>query len=116
MCVLGYLKADINNQPQVELPVQQNQQVQTVTQPVQQLQPTAAPQIVQTQPRRVIKRTTGIQVRPPTPNSTDPDAPEVKPFTCTVCGKHYRKNANLRIHMRTHTGKQLTESIKYTCF
>lgn len=72
---------------------------------VQQLQPTATPQFeVKQESRQVIKRTTGVQVRPQ--NSTDPLETDAKPFQCKVCNKSYRKNANLRIHMRTHTGEK----------
>lgn len=98
---------------QYQQPTQINQscgtQIQTDSQQqqltVQQLQPTATPQFEPKQEfRQVIKRTTGVQVRPL--NTADPLELETKPFQCKVCNKRYRKNANLRIHMRTHTGEK----------
>lgn len=78
---------------------QQHQQQQQL------LQPTATPQFeVKQEARQVIKRTTGVQVRPST--VIDPLQVDAKPFQCKVCNKSYRKNANLRIHMRTHTGEK----------
>ncbi|KAK4886553.1 hypothetical protein RN001_002824 [Aquatica leii] len=50
----------------------QEQQQQIEEQHLQQFKP----------PRQVIKRTTGIQVRPPTPSALQ-DGNDVKPFTCT---------------------------------
>ncbi|XP_030763741.1 zinc finger protein 2 homolog isoform X1 [Sitophilus oryzae] len=47
------------------------------------------------------KKNTGIQVRPPL------SAPaKSKSNTCTICGKCYRKKANLTVHMRSHTGEK----------
>ncbi|XP_044748091.1 gastrula zinc finger protein XlCGF57.1-like [Coccinella septempunctata] len=54
-------------------------------------------------PKAVIKKTTGIQVRPLSPSAQNKEA---KIFSCELCDKSYRKNANLRIHMRTHTGEK----------
>ncbi|CAH0560206.1 unnamed protein product [Brassicogethes aeneus] len=85
--------SQIDNQIAHQLQPIQIQVQETVQQP--------APTVVV--PRQVIKRTTGIQCRPLTP---DPVAPQTKQFKCNVCGKDYRKNANLRIHMRTHTGEK----------
>lgn len=55
---------------------------------------------IKLEPTQVIKRTTGVQARPQTPT------PNPKSHCCAICGKNYRKNANLRIHMRTHTGEK----------
>ncbi|KAK9885611.1 hypothetical protein WA026_012375 [Henosepilachna vigintioctopunctata] len=75
--------------------------VQQLSQEIQEVQDMKMNGITLT--RAVIKRTTGVQVRPPSPASKNK---ETKSFSCTVCNKNYRKNANLRIHMRTHTGEK----------
>lgn len=110
---------DQQNHHQQQPSYQQNQQIPPQTQcdtaqnqpppppPEPLLQPTATPQFeVKQEPRQVIKRTTGVQVRP-SAQVVDPLMPdETKPFLCNICNKSYRKNANLRIHMRTHTGEK----------
>ncbi|KAL3267217.1 hypothetical protein HHI36_011352 [Cryptolaemus montrouzieri] len=95
-----------NPQPQIESLTENTNQIENIPEQPQQIHSLQAAQevnVTSIAPRAVIKRTTGIQVRPPSPTS---QSKEMKSFSCTVCNKSYRKNANLRIHMRTHTGEK----------
>ncbi|MCL4121348.1 UNVERIFIED_CONTAM: hypothetical protein GTU68_027661 [Idotea baltica] len=35
-----------------------------------------------------------------------------RPFTCTVCNKHFRTKENVQIHMRTHTGERPFQCVR----
>ncbi|KAL1506573.1 hypothetical protein ABEB36_005907 [Hypothenemus hampei] len=52
-----------------------------------------------------VTKNTAIQVHPP---SSDKKATSVSsnPNTCSVCGNTYKKRANLKVHMRSHTGEK----------